>query len=178
MGLYCIYETLLTKTSVKMTKWFLKWYLFCICYSKFDIDSLLGIRNYNDFFIVLLELIQKKSLTKEQLLRECNDNLFLELSNQIPHCGLTLTLCLGLTRCDAEKIKRDNENENERIIATLLKWRERNGSDATYLTLVKIFMKCKNRELAEFILDYVIKNVHLTKKQTSGRYKYNDIIIS
>ena len=150
----------------------------CICYSKFVIDSLLGIRDYNDFFIVLIELIQKKSLTKEQLLWECNDNLFLELSNQIPHSSLTLTLSLGLTSCDAEKIKQDRKNEEERIIATLLKWKEKNGSDATYLTLVKTFMQCKNRELAEFILDYVIKNVHLARKQTSGRYKYNVIIIS
>ena len=142
---------------------------------------LLVISNYNNFFIVLAEIIQKRSLTMEQLSWECDDKLFLELSTQIPHSGLTLALSVGLTSADEEQIKRDKDNERERIIATLIKWRERNGSDATYLALVKsIFIQYKNRELAEFILDYAIKNVCLvsTRKHTSGSYNYIIIIIS
>ena len=142
---------------------------------------LLVISDYNNFFIVLTEIIQKRSLTMEQLSWECDDNLFLELSTQIPHSGLTLALSLGLTSADEEQIKRDKDSERERIIATLIKWRERNGSDATYLALVKsIFIQYKNRELAEFILDYAIKNVCLvsTRKHTSGSYNYSIIIIS
>ena len=132
---------------------------------------LLVISDYNNFFIVLEEIIQKRSLTMEQLSWGCDDNLFLELSTQIRHSGLTLALSLGLTSADEEQIKRDKDIERERIIATLIKWRERNGSDATYLALVKsIFIQYKNRELAEFILDYAIKNVCLvsTRKRTSG----------
>ena len=141
---------------------------------------LLVISNYNNFFVVLTEIIQKRSLTMEQLSWECDDNLFLELSTQIPHSGLSLALSLELTRADEEQIKRDEDNERDRIIATLLKWKERNGSDATYLALVKIFIQYKNRELAEFILDYAIKNVCLvpTRKDTSGSYNYIIIIIS
>ena len=141
---------------------------------------LLVISNYNNFFIVLAEIVQKRSLTMKQLSWECDNNLFLELSTQIPHSGLTLALSLGLTRADEEQIKRDEDNERDRIIATLLKWKERNGSDATYLALVKIFIQYKNRELAEFILDYAIKNVCLvpTRKDTSGSYNYIIIIIS
>lgn len=142
---------------------------------------LLATSNYNNFFIVLAELIQKKSLTKEQLSWECDDSLFLELSSQILHSGLTLALSLGLTRADVEQIKRDEDIEKERIIATLFKWKERNGGDATYLELVKkIFIQYKNRELAEFILDYAVKNVHLvpTRKETSGRYNCIVVIIS
>ena len=141
---------------------------------------LLATSNYNNFFIVLVELIQKKSLTMEQLSWECDDILFLELSSQIPRSGLTLPLSVGLTSADVEQIKRDKDNERERIIATLLKWKERNGGDATYLALVKIFIRYQNCELAEFILDHAVKNVCLvpTRKKTSGRYNCIIIIIS
>ena len=139
---------------------------------------LLVIRDYH-FFIVLAELVEMKSLTMEQLSWECDDNLFLELGSQIPHSGLTLALSLGLTRADEGQIKRDEDNERDRIIATLLKWKEKDGSDATYLALIKIFIQYRKRELAEFILDYAIKNVCLVpaKKDKSGTYNYIIIII-
>ena len=54
-----------------------------------------AIYDYNNFSIVLDELIQKKSLTMEQLSWQCDDSLFLELCSQIPHSGLTLALSLG-----------------------------------------------------------------------------------
>ena len=111
----------------------------------------------------------------EQLSWECDNNLFLELSSQIPRSGLSLAFSLGLTRADEEQIKQDEDNERDRIIANLLKWKEKNGSDATYLALVKkIFIQYKNRELAEFILDYASKSVRLvsTRKDTSGMYNY------
>ena len=85
---------------------------------------------------------------------KCDNNLFLKLSSQIPRSGLALALSLGLTDADEAQIKQGKDNESERIIATLLKWRGKNGDDATYLALVMIFMQCQNRELAEFILDY------------------------
>ena len=106
------------------------------------------------FIVVLAKLLQTKSLTEEKLSLKCDDKLFLELSSQIPHSGLTLALSLGLTDADEGQIKRDKDNERERIIATLVKWKKKNGDDATYLALVMIFMQCQNRELAEFILDY------------------------
>ena len=132
------------------------------------------------FIVVLENLLQKKILTEERLSLKCDDKLFLELSSKIPQSGLTLAVCLGLTPADGQQIKCNNDKERDRIIATLLKWKEKNGSDATYLALVKIFIQDKNRELAEFILDYAIKNVCLvpTRKDTSGSYNYSIIIIS
>ena len=102
------------------------------------------------------KLLRTKSLTEERLSLACDEKLFLELSSQIPRCDLTLALSLGLTPADGQQIKCNNDNEKDRIIATLLKWKEKNGSDATYLALVKIFIQHENRELAEFILDYFI----------------------
>ena len=121
-----------------------------------------------NFFVDLTELIQKKPHIKEQWSRECDDELFLELSKQIPNSGLTLALSLGLTNADAEQIKRDKHDEKDRIIATLIKWREKNGSDATYQVLIEIFSTHENRKLAEFVINYLDENV--PRKQTSGRY--------
>ena len=110
-----------------------------------------------------LELITKKSLSicREQLSKKCDDNFFLKLSTQITQSIVILALSLGLKEADAEQIKQDNNDERTRRAELLLKWRKKNGSDATYLALAKIFIQDEKRELAEFVIDYFSK---LTRK--------------
>ena len=116
-------------------------------------------------WIVLDELIQKKSLTIEQLLWECDDQLFQELSIHIPsHSSSTLALCLGLTGADDHK-EQDEDNGREKIFTLLSKWRENNSNNALYLTLVEVFIQNEKLELAELVTDYVTKNIF---SQTSG----------
>ena len=111
----------------------------------------------------MTELITKKALSirREQLSKKCDDNFFRKLSNQISQSIVILALSLNLTRAEAEQIKRDNNDERTMRAEMLLKWREKNGSDATYLALAKIFIQDENRELAEFVIDYFSK---LTRK--------------
>ena len=90
--------------------------------------------------------------------KKCDDHLFLRLSTQITQSIVILALSLGLTKADAEHIKQDNSDERTRKAETLFKWREKNGSDATYLSLVKVFIQDKKRELAEFVMEYFSKS--------------------
>ena len=105
---------------------------------------------------------------------KCDDEFFNSLSRQITHFDL-LALNLGLTRPQIEEIRRDKDNERSRIIETLWKWRERNGSNATYLALIKVFIEDENIENAEFVLSYFIEQ---KEKQTQSLYKYEGIIMT
>ena len=117
------------------------------------------------YCIVLDELIQKKSLTIEQLLRKCDDQLFQELSIHIPpHSSSTLALSLGLTGADDHE-EQDEDNGREKIFTLLSKWGENNSNNALYLTLVEVFIQNEKLELAELVTDYVTKNIF---SQTSG----------
>ena len=90
--------------------------------------------------------------------KKCDNNLFLRLSTQITQSIDILAISLNLTRADAEQIRRDKDDERSRIVETLFKWREKNGSDATYLALMKVFIQDEKRELAEFVMDYFSKS--------------------
>ena len=78
---------------------------------------------------------------------------------------------LGLTRSQIVEIGCDKDNERSRIMETLWKWRERNGSTATYLALIEVFIEDENIESAEFILNHYNQQV----KQETMLLKYQGI---
>ena len=110
-------------------------------------------------YIVLEKLIQKKSLTIEQLSWECDDKLFQELSSYIPlHSSSTLAFSLGLTGADDHE-EPNEDNGRDKIFTLLSKWRENNTNNASYLALVEVFIQNEELELAELITDYVFTNI-------------------
>ena len=121
---------------------------------------------------VLTDLLQKYPLRRQELKVQCDDKLFNVLSRQITRFEL-LALNLGLTRSQIVEIGRDKDNERSRIIETLWKWRERNGSSATYLALIEVFIEDENIESAEFILNYYKQQ----EKQETMLLKYQGIMI-
>ena len=90
------------------------------------------------------------------MFKKCDDSLFLKLSTQITQSIVILAFSLKLTRADAEQIKQDNNDERTKRAETLFKWREKNGSDATYLALAKVFIQDEKCELSEFVIDIFI----------------------
>ena len=121
-------------------------------------------------FTVLINLLRRNSLRKEQLYLKCDDQLFNSLSRQITHFDL-LGLNLGLTRPQIVEIGRDKDNERSRIMETLWKWRERNGSSATYLALIEVFIEDEKIESAEFVLSFFIQ-----QEQPQSLYRHQGII--
>ena len=119
---------------------------------------------------VLTDLLQKYTLRTQELKIQCDDKLFNVLSRQITRFEL-LASNLGLTRSQIVEIGRDKDNERSRIMETLWKWRERNGSTATYLALIEVFIEDENIESAEFILNHYNQQV----KQETMLLKYQGI---
>ena len=83
--------------------------------------------------------------------KECDDDLFLTLIKEIKSFSDTAPY-FKLTPPEINEIQSDNNTEKTRKLGMLMKWRDKNGSDATYLSIVSIFLCMENRRLAEIVL--------------------------
>ena len=92
------------------------------------------------------------SASDPKLLKKCSDDLFLILGINFDY---SLGISLGLGRADIEAIKRDNDTDQNRVIALLWKWKEIKGSKATHLALIGSLLKCQNTEAAEKVIQYL-----------------------
>ena len=61
----------------------------------------------------------------------------------------------GFKQPEIAELRTDGNEERERRLKMLWKWKEKNGSDATYLAIVKIFLEMKNKQLAEVVLTVI-----------------------
>ena len=85
--------------------------------------------------------------------------------------------CFGFTEQEIEEIQIDKPTERSRKLSLLLKWRSRKGSDATYLAIVDVFLRMKDRNLAEIVLRYVksaAEKEQIKKNQNQHIQKKND----
>ena len=100
------------------------------------------------------------SLTERDLNKTTDNVVFLSLGLNFSY---SLGIHLGLSESDITAIKRDNDSDQDRVVALFLKWRKRKGSDATYLSLMKVLIEYKNQEAAEKLCQY-----YQDKHQTSS----------
>ena len=110
----------------------------------------------------LSSLLLKYSLSNSEIEKQCDDMLFQILSPQMSNIHDTAPY-FGFTQQEIEEIQNDKPSERSRKLSLLWKWRSRNGSDATYLAIVDVFLRMKDQNLAERVLQYVVKenNHHL-----------------
>ena len=85
--------------------------------------------------------------------------------------------CFGFTQPEIEEIQIDKPSERSRKLSLLWKWRSRKGSDATYLAIVDVFLRMKDRNLAEIVLRYV-KEMFQHQPQPIGSYVYPERVSS
>ena len=120
-----------------------------------DTESMAGQTEYGRS--VVETFLGRRSLSERdsKLLEKCSDDIFLNLGVNFDY---SLGISLGLGRADIEAIKRDNDTDQNRVIALLWKWKKVNGSDATYLTLIESLIKCQNVEAADNVIQYLYRS--------------------
>ena len=101
----------------------------------------------------LNDLIGQHQLSLTHLQTKCDDELFLNLSEQISSFEDTAPY-FELTQPETDEIIVDCRTERSRTLRMLWNWKTKNGSKATYLAIVNIFLQIKDRYLAEFVLRY------------------------
>ena len=101
----------------------------------------------------LNDLIGQYQLSLTHLQTKCDDDLFLDLSEQISSFEDTAPY-FELTQPEINEIIVDCRTERSRKLRMLWNWKTKHGSEATYLAIVNIFLRLKDRYLAEFVLRY------------------------
>ena len=124
----------------------------------------------------LSSLLLKYSLSNSDIEKQCDDVLFLTLSSQISNFNDTAPY-FGFTQPEIEEIRNDKPMERSRKLSLLWKWRSRNGSDATYLAIVNVFLRMKDQNLAEIVLQHV-KGMFQHQPQPIGSYVHPERVNS
>lgn len=60
---------------------------------------------------------------------------------------------LNIGRAEIKEIQRDNDTERERKVATLHKWVQKKGDEATYVNLILAFLNDDNFAMIDLVLD-------------------------
>ena len=97
----------------------------------------------------LTSLLQKYNLSQADVEKPCDDNLFLILEPKISNYDDTAPY-FGFNQPEVDIQIEEQSKE----LSMLWKWRNRNGSDATYLAIMKIFLDMKEQNLAETVLQH------------------------
>ena len=99
----------------------------------------------------LTSLLTQFNLSQDNLEKPCSDNLLLTLSQEVPSFEVAAPY-FGCAQAVIEEIHQDHDKERSKKLHMLWNWKRRNGSDATYLAIVTIFLKMEDRVLAELVL--------------------------
>ena len=98
-------------------------------------------------------LLTRFKQSKENLNKPCCDNLFETLKTKIPSFE-DAAPHFGFKEPEIVEFRSDCSSERQRRLQMLWKWKPKNGSDATYLAIVKVFLNMENKQLAETVLEF------------------------
>ena len=127
----------------------------------------------------LSSLLSQYGLSYEEVDKECDDGVFIEVSQHMNDDYIAAGHCLNLSTEKVHSISQSDKSDVEKKIKLLWTWKRKNGSAATYKELVKAFLKIEDRFVAESILKYLSKRLtslpqatmfHLAPEKAKIRY--------
>ena len=92
--------------------------------------------------------------SEESLNKPCDNELFVFLTKKMTNFSDSAPF-FGLMPPEIDSIRHEHATIVAENFKMLWTWRFKNGSEATYLAIVKIFLQMENRDLAEHVLQYV-----------------------
>ena len=127
----------------------------------------------------LSSLLSQYGLSYEVVDKECDDGVFIEVSQHMNDDYITAGRCLNLSTKSLHSISQSDKSDVDKNNELLWAWKRKNGSAATYKELVKSFLKMEDRFVAESILKYLSKRMtsltqtvtfHLAPEKAKVRY--------
>ena len=114
----------------------------------------------------LKEIFSKHDLELSDVTSKCAQSVRARIAAQLIDWKL-IAHYLGLTQVKIHAIHVDNENEEQRRVAFLEEWAEKNGDGATYLKLAEAFYERGRPDL----IDQLCKMIKRAMKRPSLRGK-------
>ena len=108
-------------------------------------------------------------LAADELSKPCDNNIIPSLAD----CFSQWRVIFGslLSELDLDDIDRNKPTEEEKRIATLRKWKDRNGSKATYEVLVDALLNRGERYQAENLCRKILADHSMSDK--NGKFPLN-----
>ena len=100
------------------------------------------------------ELLDARGLTVDDLRQQCTEDVLLRLSGSLNNWEV-VSLYLNLSKSEIKNIKINSNNEEERRIKALTKWKQNNGDDATYYNLIEALNDSERDDMVDQALDYL-----------------------
>ena len=117
--------------------------------------SQLSVNNYHLKYVLLGELtalLHKYGVSAQQLEKQCAEAVACMVASQIIEYEV-LGMYLGLSRSKIHEIKQDHSTScQQRKINIILKWIDKEGSDATELALVDVLLRMEEKHIAELVI--------------------------
>ena len=105
--------------------------------------------------------MSQHELSYEEIEKECDDCIFIEVSQRMNDDYITAGRCLELSTKRVYSITRSERSDVQKKIEILWTWKRKNGRAATYKKLLKAFLKMDDRFVAESIIKYLSKKTTL-----------------
>ena len=118
----------------------------------------------SDREVALCSLLERFELSSACLEIQCSDSLFLTLNTEIPSFEDAAPY-FGFNQHEIVGLRSGFCTERRRTLQMLWSWRRKNGSDATYIAIVRIFLKMNDKQLAEVVLK------HFKQEVPAGKYQ-------
>ena len=118
-------------------------------------------------------------LSYEEVDKQCDDGVFIDISQHMNDDYTTVGHCLNLSTEKVHSISQSDKSDVQKKIEMLWAWKRKNGNAATRKELIKAFLKMENCLIAEFILKYLSKRrsslpqttmFHLAPEKAKNRY--------
>ena len=116
-------------------------------------------------FLELSTLLSQYGLSHEELKKECDNSLFIEVSQHMDDY-IKVGQGLHLSSKALDDISQSEKADREKKIAILWAWKRENGSTAIAINLIKASLKMNDLDVAKAILRYLSKKT-ASESQTS-----------
>ena len=104
------------------------------------------------------EVLRRHNLTEQQIDVACSHGHVVEIAGKLSTWKY-LAFHIGLDETDVTDIERDNSHDHRsQCLAALQKWRQKFGSNATYLSLAKGLEKVGRLDLVETVCEIFQSN--------------------
>ena len=128
----------------------------CISHPPIDFAIMAELNVISD--VTFEDILSACGLTKEKLQRECSREIVLEIATKLRDWKMVGSY-LNIPPEQLTAIERENYTENQRKVAMLDTWHEREGTAASYMRLTSALYRHGRRDLIESLCKAVAAQV-------------------
>ena len=107
------------------------------------------------YSINLDQILARRQLTRNDLKRKIGEKQLNKFALRVHDWKSCAALLPGIDQQAVDDIDEEHKKIKHKRIALFNLWRQRNGEDATYISLAEVLLELEHRNLIEILIDVV-----------------------